>query len=86
MTNEQASYNLIMIRVSFIENATKEQEEIIDRTFEKALKALEQQFTLDKITAEIQGLRNCSCSCSDGIIDDVEDIIDKYKAESEVQK
>jgi Zn finger protein HypA/HybF involved in hydrogenase expression len=28
-------------------------------------------------------LRNCSCSCSDGIIDDVEDIIDKYKAESE---
>ena len=36
---------------------------------------------LDKIRAEIQGLRNCSCSCSDGIIDDVEDIIDKYKAE-----
>ena len=38
---------------------------------------------LDKIRAEIQGLRNCSCSCSDGIIDDVEDIIDKYIAESE---
>lgn len=38
---------------------------------------------LDKIIAEIQNLRNCSCSCSDGIIDDVEDIIDKYKAESE---
>ena len=38
---------------------------------------------LDKIRAEIQGLRNCSCSCSDGIIDDVEDILDKYKAESE---
>ena len=38
---------------------------------------------LDKIRAEIQNLRNCSCSCSDGIIDDVEDIIDKYKAESE---
>jgi hypothetical protein len=38
---------------------------------------------LDKIRAEIQGLRNCSCSCSDGIIDDVEDIIDKYKTESE---
>ncbi len=35
---------------------------------------------LDKIRAEIQSLRNCSCSCSDGIIDDVEDIIDKYKA------
>jgi hypothetical protein len=38
---------------------------------------------LDKVRAEIQSLRNCSCSCSDGIIDDVEDIIDKYKAESE---
>lgn len=38
---------------------------------------------LDKISAEIQRLRGCSCSCSDGIIDDVEDIIDKYKAESE---
>jgi len=36
-----------------------------------------------KIRAEIQGLRNCSCSCSDGIIDDVEDIIDKYMEESE---
>lgn len=34
---------------------------------------------LDQIRAEIQKLRNCSCSCSDGIIDDVEDIIDKYK-------
>ena len=38
---------------------------------------------LDKIRAEIQGLRNCSCSCSDGIIDDVEEIIDKYTAEKE---
>ena len=27
--------------------------------------------------AEIQKLRGCSCSCSDGIIDDVEDILDK---------
>lgn len=33
---------------------------------------------LDKIKAEIQDLRGCSCSNSDGIIDDVEDIIDKY--------
>lgn len=45
-----------------------------------AIKALEQEDSiLDKIKAEIQKLRNCSCSCSDGIIDDVEDIIDKYK-------
>ena len=26
---------------------------------------------------EIQKLRGCSCSCSDGIIDDVEDILDE---------
>ena len=44
-----------------------------------AIKELEQEDILDKIRAEIQGLRNCSCSCSDGIIDDVEDIIDKYR-------
>lgn len=34
---------------------------------------------LDKIEADIQKLRNCSCSCSDGIIDAVEEILDKYK-------
>ena len=33
---------------------------------------------LEGIMAEIQKLRNCSCSNSDGIIDDVEDIIDKH--------
>lgn len=38
---------------------------------------------LEKIKAEIQKLRGCTCSCSDGIIDDVEDIIDKCEAESE---
>ena len=32
---------------------------------------------------EMQKLRGCSCSCSDGIIDDVEDIIDKLIAEVE---
>lgn len=35
---------------------------------------------LDKVKKareEIQKLRGCSCSCSDGIIDDVEDILDK---------
>lgn len=46
-------------------------------------KALEQESVLDKINAEIQKLRGCSCGCSDGIIDDVEDIIDKYKEEME---
>lgn len=36
---------------------------------------------LDNIIDDIQTLRNCSCSTSDGIIDDVENIIDKYKQE-----
>ena len=45
-----------------------------------------QESILDKIRAEIQKLRGCSCSCSDGIIDDVEDIIDKYKTEIENKK
>lgn len=47
---------------------------IFDKGYEQG-----QTYILDKIRAEIQSLRNCSCSCSDGIIDDVEDIIDKYK-------
>lgn len=34
---------------------------------------------LDKIIDDIQTLRGCSCSCSDGIVDDVESIIDKYR-------
>ena len=41
------------------------------------LTTLNKEPILDKITTEIQTLRGCSCSCSDGIIDDVEDILDK---------
>ena len=33
---------------------------------------------LEDIKSEIQSLRGCSCGWSDGIIDDVEDIIDKH--------
>ena len=32
---------------------------------------------IEKAIDEIQKLRGCSCSCSDGIIDDVEDILDE---------
>ena len=53
------------------------------KSLDMAIKALEQEPILDKIYADIQRLRGCSCSCSDGIIDDIEDIIDKYKVESE---
>ena len=48
------------------------------KALKKAIKALEQEPIFDKIYADIQKLRGCTCSCSDGIIDDVEDIIDKY--------
>lgn len=40
-------------------------------------------FYFNKIMDEIQILRNCSCSCSDGIIDDIEDILYKCKEEIE---
>ena len=53
---------------------------------EIAIQALEQEPILDKINAEIQKLRGCSCGCSDGIIDNVEDISDKYKAEMESEE
>lgn len=61
------------------EEFTRDFNEILDL----AIKALEQEPVLEKIYADIQRLRGCSCSCSDGIIDDVEDILDKYKAEQE---
>jgi hypothetical protein len=62
-----------------------------DSKIEKvALKDIEimqgETIPLDKVKQareEIQKLRGCSCSCSDGIIDDVEDILDELIIESE---
>lgn len=34
---------------------------------------------LDNIERDIQDLRGCSCYNSDGIIDDIEDILNKYR-------
>ena len=53
MTREEAITNLEMIRVAFVEPVTKEQRELIDDTFDMAIKALEQEPILDKIRAEI---------------------------------
>ena len=47
---------------------------------EMSVKTIEQELILDKIYMDIQSLRGCSCDCSDGIVDDIEDIIDKYRA------
>lgn len=56
-----------------------------EKTINKLTKAISEQKPkpdiLDKINNDIQTLRGCSCSCSDGIIDDVEDIIYKYRQE-----
>ena len=52
---------------------------ISDKDYERLCKALDNEGVIDKIMTEIQKLRGCSCGCSDGIIDDVEDIIDKYR-------
>lgn len=56
--------------------------EIVQEKVDEIKENLIEQY-LDKITTDIQRLRGCTCSCSDGIIDDIEDIIDKYKVESE---
>jgi hypothetical protein len=40
----------------------------------------------EKLTTKIQQLRGCSCSNSDGVIDDIEDIIDNLLSEQEVQE
>ncbi len=41
---------------------------------------------IDNLYADIQKLRGCSCSNSDGIIDDVEDIMDEYRAEARAEE
>lgn len=55
---------------------------VIRDTVEEMKQEYIEREVLDGIYADIQRLRGCSCSCSDGIIDDVEDILDKYKAEN----
>ena len=50
---------------------------------ERRMKEYIEREKINKAIEEIQKLRGCSCSCSDGIIDDVEDILDKL-IESEV--
>lgn len=40
-------------------------------------------YKVEQAKEEMQKLRGCSCSCSDGIIDDVEDILDKLIEEVE---
>ena len=63
-----------------VENTVSEETytEEYNRRKEAEFKLYKLQDNIDKMIAEINKLRGCSCSNSDGIIDDVEDIIDKY--------
>ena len=85
MTKEEKIKGLYSLKEYLIENPIElEGHKSLPITLiDYAIKALEQESVLDKIYTDIQRLRGCSCWCSDGIIDDVEDIIDKYRAESE---
>lgn len=44
-----------------------------------AIEELKQEPILDKIYVDIQSLRNLFCIGTDAVIDEVEDIIDKYR-------
>lgn len=81
MTREEAIRELQYIRYHYPSKNIENLE--ADNALYMAIKLLEQELILDKIYADIQKLRGCSCGYSDGIIDDVEDIIGKYTAESE---
>lgn len=68
----------------------KEAFRIAIESLKASKEALEQQSTLDKIRAEIKALSNANPSywhCGDMVErDEVLDIIDEYKAESEVKE
>ena len=55
-----------------------------DIAFNMAIKALEQQPVIDKIEEEIKSPNRGTCDYF--IVDRIEEIINKYKAENEVQE
>ena len=50
---------------------------LLDKKWDVPSSNVVERKKIEKAIDEIQKLRGCSCSCSDGIIDDVEDILDK---------
>ena len=77
MTKEEKIAELINIRDNF--NYTLAPREV----FDDAIKALEQEPILDKITEIIEPLRHLSIDQMSDIEWDILRVIDKYKAESE---
>lgn len=56
MTREEAIANLNMISVAFVDPVTKEQRELIDETFDMAIKALEQEPYCDLLVIRINAI------------------------------
>ena len=50
---------------------------LLDKKWDVPSSNVVERKKIEKAIDEIQKLRGCSCSCSDGIIDDVENILDK---------
>ena len=82
MTREEALDILTDNRV--FTHACESTEEEQGQALDIAIKALEQEPTLDKIRVEIDNLTYYWCEIHPrSVIDDVLEIIDKYRAESE---
>ena len=88
MTNEEAITYLEWMKDLAEDLETPEQKNTMLEVINKAIKALEQEPVLDKIRAEIEEIRQRAKTytidpCD--LVGDCLDIIDKYKAESEVE-
>lgn len=74
---DKAIAELVQLR----EERAKLKEKLLFLEPKAELEKEELQRAIQKAREELQSLRGCSCSCSDGIIDDVEEILDKYLGE-----
>ena len=77
MTREEATIQALQGHIEALNKTIEKQD--------KAIKALEQEPILDKIRAEIERKLNAHCTVSlyNKAINDVLEILDKYKVESE---
>ena len=82
MTNKEASEILYGQWQEFLENNLDYAG--ISDAYKMAIKALEQEPILDKIRAEIVEMwQHEPCAIESGCLDEVLEVIDKYKTESE---
>lgn len=77
MTKEEALKTWLPIISMSIDNIPE-----LEEAFDMAVKALEQEPVIDKIRADIVKLwQNEPCAIKGGCLDEILEIIDKYKAE-----